>query len=254
ESSDFRGTTDILYSCVVTLVACIYTALHLNVPTKSGLGHAVRSKGKWVFIGLIAPELVLYLAIAQFLQARKLVKALHARLERDARRGDLEAGKQENEIPKFDLKYGFFAVMGGIEVPVHDIEPILTDATRGGQFSGRLRLTPEGVLQLAEDGHFLEIPRSKIDDKSKADTISKILAMTQVAWMAMQCITRKAYGLPLALLEVHTMVHVICAVLLLFVLWIDPKDVQDPELVDISGFEDIIALMVRKTLFILGCQ
>jgi hypothetical protein len=156
---------------------------------------------------------------------------------------------------------------------VHDIEPIYPDATRGGQFSGRLRLTPEGVLQLAEDGHFLEIPRSKIDDKSKADTISKILVMTQVAWMAMQCITRKAYGLPLTLLEVHTMVHVVCAVLL-FVLWIDvgvtahsslvsccltspsqkPKDVQDPELLDISGFEDIIALMVSKLIFILCCQ
>lgn len=27
-----RGTLDILWSCVLTITACIYTALHLNVP------------------------------------------------------------------------------------------------------------------------------------------------------------------------------------------------------------------------------
>jgi len=57
--------------------------------------------------------------------------------------------------------------MGGIEVPVHDIEPTKPWVTRGMQFSGRQRLTSKGVLQLAMDGHFLDIPRSKIDDKSK---------------------------------------------------------------------------------------
>jgi hypothetical protein len=109
--------------------------------------------------------------------------------------------------------------MGGLEVPVHDIEPRLPKADRGLQFSGRLRLTTAGVLQLARDGHFLRIPRSKIDDKSKADVIQKILVMTQVTWMATQCIARKIYGLPLTLLEIHTMVHVVCAVVL-FALWI----------------------------------
>jgi hypothetical protein len=29
---DYRGMSNILYSCLLTLVACIYTAIHLNVP------------------------------------------------------------------------------------------------------------------------------------------------------------------------------------------------------------------------------
>ena len=149
-----------------------------------------------------------------------------------------------------DLKYGFFVGMGGIEVPVHDIELTKPGATRGTQFSGRQRLTSKGVLQLAKDGYFLKIPRSKIDDKCKADVIQKVLVLTQVIWMAMQCIVRKVYGLPLTLLEVHCMVHVAFTVVL-FILWIDvrqssaglvcltcalqkPKDVQDPELLDIT--------------------
>jgi len=109
--------------------------------------------------------------------------------------------------------------MGGMEVPVHDIETVKPGATRGSQFSGRLRLSSKGVLQLAKHDYFLAIPRSTIDDKSKADVIQKVLVMTQVTWMAMQCIARKVYGLPLTLLEVHTMVHVVCAVAL-FGLWI----------------------------------
>lgn len=57
EAPSFRGTTDILYSCVITLIACIYTALHLNIPPpKSNL---VWQKVKWVFSALIAPEIVL---------------------------------------------------------------------------------------------------------------------------------------------------------------------------------------------------
>jgi hypothetical protein len=145
ESSDFRGTTDILYSCVVTLVACIYTALHLNVPTKSGLGHALRSKGKWVFIGLIAPELVLYLAIAQFLQARKLVKALNVRLERNARRRDLEAGKAKDEVGE------------GKNVPKATHQPLdkPTSGTSGGSISKTKRNDDSGGSRKAKVGRII---------------------------------------------------------------------------------------------------
>jgi hypothetical protein len=96
ESPQFRGTTAIIYSCVVTLIACIYTALHLNVPTRSGLANTIAYKGKWVVIGLIAPELVLYLAISQFLEARALVRNLNRLLdERKPKPGDLEAAVEK---------------------------------------------------------------------------------------------------------------------------------------------------------------
>jgi hypothetical protein len=34
-SPNVRGSMDILRSCILTLVACIYTALHLDVPRKT---------------------------------------------------------------------------------------------------------------------------------------------------------------------------------------------------------------------------
>ncbi|RBR04369.1 hypothetical protein FVER53590_00109 [Fusarium verticillioides] len=123
-------------------------------------------------------------------------------------------------------------MMGGLEVDVSKFEHFTGHwAARGTLQSGTLRLSVNGVLQLARMGHFLPIERSKINDKSKADTLQKVLVMTQVLWMATQCIFRLGYGLPLSLLEIHTM---------------KPKDLLDPDSVDTTKFEDIVALMVQE--------
>ncbi|KAF4982285.1 hypothetical protein FZEAL_2071 [Fusarium zealandicum] len=253
-SPEIRGTTTILWSCIITLVACIYTALHLNVPGNRKAMAMLREKLKWVLIGLIAPEVVLYLASSQFLDARRLSKELTLlwRQQKSGEQGDMqvedEDGLKDTENdPCFDIKYGFFVIMGGLEVDVTDIEHFTARwATRGSLQSGSLRLSVNGVLQLAKLGHFIPIPRSKIDDKSKADTLQKFLVMTQVIWMALQCIVRKAYGLPVSLLEIHTMVHVLCAVVM-FIFWFKkPKDMMDPEVVDTGEFHHIISLMVQE--------
>ena len=77
-SSDTRGTSDILWSCLITLTACVYNALHLNIPpAKEGNLRFYWRKSKWVATALFAPEIVLYCALTQFLQARKLVKELN---------------------------------------------------------------------------------------------------------------------------------------------------------------------------------
>ena len=73
-----RGTSDILWSCIVTLTACVYTALHLNVPpAHEGKWKFYWRKSKWVAVALFAPEIVLYCALTQLLEARKLVKDLN---------------------------------------------------------------------------------------------------------------------------------------------------------------------------------
>ena len=133
--------------------------------------------------------------------------------------------------------------MGGMEVSVRDIEPKHDPkAARGTLYSGRLRITPKGILQLAKDGHFLPLSRSKISDKSKADVLQKFLVMVQILWMATQCIARKVYGLPLALLEVHTMIHVLCAVVLL-IFWVDVS--LTPFLAPLLDFKFCIKIKTR---------
>ncbi|CZR32441.1 uncharacterized protein FPRO_02011 [Fusarium proliferatum ET1] len=252
-SPEIRGTMTILWSCVITLIACLYTALHLNVPGDTKALPMFREKFKWVVIGLVAPEVVLYLASSQFLDARRLSKELTLlwRQQHQSETDSTLLGESEEQngikVPCFDIKYGFFVIMGGLEVDVSKFEHFTGHwAARGTLQSGTLRLSVNGVLQLARMGHFLPIERSKINDKSKADTLQKMLVMTQVTWMATQCIFRLGYGLPISLLEIHTMVHVICAVVM-FMFWIKkPKDLLDPDWVDTTKFEDIIALMVQE--------
>jgi hypothetical protein len=70
------------------------------------------------------------------------------------------------------------------------------------------------VIWLVERGHWIPISKKNIDDKSKADYFQKLLVLIQVMWMVVQCIMRKIKSLPLSLLEIHTMVHVSCAVFL----------------------------------------
>jgi hypothetical protein len=153
-----------------------------------------RQKLKWVLMGLLVPELLLYCASGQFLAAQSLVTDLNK----------MEKEKEKNGAirkPPFDLKYGLFVVMGGFEVSVSEIYDDLE----------KVHLSPNGVLQLAKLGYPLYVSDANIDDKGNANLIQKSLVMLQVTWMATQCITRRAYGLPLTLLEIHTMVHVICA-------------------------------------------
>ena len=110
--------------------------------------------------------------------------------------------------PVFDLRYGYYVTMGGFTVDVDKLHNKLSHVT----------LTPNGVITLAERGHFLDISPETISDKSKANVITKALICIQVLWMVVQCIARKAAGYPLTLLEIHTMAHVVCA-LVLYILW-----------------------------------
>jgi len=74
----FRGTADIIWSCVVTLEACIYTTVHLNIPPvhQSSWWRLV-AKAKWTTVALIGPELVLHMALKQLMAARRLTKWLN---------------------------------------------------------------------------------------------------------------------------------------------------------------------------------
>ena len=71
---------------------------------------------------------------------------------------------------------------------------------------------------LAERGCWLYIKPERIVAKTKADVLQKALVLLQVSYAATSCVARRVCSLPLTLLEVHTMVHVICAVAM-YALW-----------------------------------
>ena len=142
----------------------------------------------------------------------------------------------EPQPDSFSLLYGFFVVMGGFVVDVSHIHNTIS----------RLTISPKGVAFLARHGHSLRISDSTIRDKSKADILAKTLVCVQVGWTLVQTIARRIVGYPIILLEVHTLVHVACAIGI-YGLWFQkPLDLRDPAWVDASEFEDLLALMLVR--------
>lgn len=165
----------------------------------------LKLKGSWVTIALLAPEIVVYMAITQLFDAWKLKRDLHALFGDDC---------------EIDLEYCFFVVMGGVEL--RNVHP---DLQSQRPF---LSVSPEMMLWSAKLDRPMLVEPKRIQDKSKADLVQKCLVLFQATWMAVQCITRRALGLPLTILEVHTMVHVLCAAVM-YAFWLKVRGLVTSE-------------------------
>ena len=74
---DGRGTWSLLYSCVFTLVLCVYTAIHPNVPNPGAPElQKYHLKGKWVVWAIFAPEIGVWTAFKQYRSATSFVSEL----------------------------------------------------------------------------------------------------------------------------------------------------------------------------------
>jgi hypothetical protein len=136
------------------------------------------------------------------------------------------------------MVYAQYAVMGGFAADIQHIHNAITE---------RVTITTDGILFLARHGFFCRIRKDDIQDKSKADILAKGLVCVQVLWVAGEAIERKIAGYPITLLEVHTLVHVVCAIIM-YALWIrKPLNVKDPTMLDFRDASDILAFMVEKS-------
>lgn len=214
-----RGTISLLVSCLLTLVLCVWSALHLNVPRQaSSKIDTCLCNLRWVLAGIYAPELVVFTAWRQWTSAKllgNLVEKLYTVGEN--RMGDTSDSASElaKATPSFNRKYkwtkahDFFACTGGF---AFEIESGMFH-TKVPEFlpshcPSRLTLTARGIALLAECGHLPDVPEGVILDKSKANDLAKAMVLVQASWMLLQTIGRLIARLPVTLLEVNTVVHV----------------------------------------------
>lgn len=119
----------------------------------------------------------------------------------------------------------FFTNMGGFVIETEPKHPEQREFLRG---SPTLTLSSKGVLFLAQHGLLPDVRRGFIDDKSKADFLGKSLAILQALWIVIQCIGRLVARLPLTLLEIITLGHVFCALVMYSFWWHKPLDIKTP--------------------------
>lgn len=132
--------------------------------------------------------------------------------------------------------YAYYVMMGGFAADVSDLHNVIK----------RVTFTPDGILFLSELGRTPRVEKGEIEDKSKSDHIGKILVCLQVAWSIGQAVERKLAGYPTTMLEVHTIVHVVCA-LSLYALWYKKSlNVAVPTILSFKGSDEkYLAFMLQ---------
>ncbi|KAG0695634.1 hypothetical protein DFH29DRAFT_1083282 [Suillus ampliporus] len=210
-----RTLPHIIWSCAATLFACAWTAIHPNIPGMGDGKVAITSRRLFIMImALIAPELIVTWAAAQFFSARAAAKdfnrAFGAKLERDQVHDDHipdSIATLLSEIPESDgrhsqnpsaprpekfrgwtVTHGFFAWMGGFMLYVNN--------------KPRATLTPGELLHFVREGSvdMPDITEADVEDRSKGDGLSKAIAIIQLLWFVLQLITRYVQNLPTTLL------------------------------------------------------
>ena len=80
-----RGSSDILQGCLITIGLCVWTAVHLNIPEDGDprflLSYQTWRKCGWVFLGLFAPEMLIYTAWYQRFKAKQFMNAYNETFE-----------------------------------------------------------------------------------------------------------------------------------------------------------------------------
>lgn len=106
--------------------------------------------------------------------------------------------------------------MGGLSVGSSDGRRMRLD---GREF---IRLITEKTLSMPI------IDKLEIQDKSKADWVTKSIACAQIAWFVCRLISRAVQRLPVTTLELFTLTIVCCTVTTYVLWWQKPHDIRKP--------------------------
>jgi len=180
-----RGTMGILWSCLLTLIICIWTSIHMNIPSLFDDSRQTLFRRVGVaLLTILLPEIIAARAIDDFVSTRSDVKLLNTLST---------LSSQE----KWTITDGFYANMGGFVL--EDKCPIIT----------------KDIIRLMKHKYIAPIPSTTtvIMDKSKADGLVNGLACLQATWFVVQFFARFAQNLPISTLELSTVAYVFLTVI-----------------------------------------
>ncbi|KAF5315266.1 hypothetical protein D9619_007198 [Psilocybe cf. subviscida] len=207
-SEDQRSILSIVWSCVATLFACAWVAVHPDVPGLDDEGfdhffHRVKLLG-WV---LISPEAVLVWAWRQHRGAQAL-------------RYMFNYGKQQVHSTNWGLGHGHFLQMGGFVICPDKEDPDSTFIASPEQLQD---LTTAGIIDFPT-----EVKTCDIDDKNKGDGLTYFIAIGQLIWFVTQCIARTVVGLSITLFELVAVSFAPLTIVMYILWWRKPQNAQAP--------------------------
>ncbi|TFK63098.1 hypothetical protein BDN72DRAFT_337928 [Pluteus cervinus] len=193
-----RSTWTILLSCFFTAVACVYCAIHPNLPNpKASYRMLLWEKVTLLVLIICCPEVVMMWAIGQWFGARLAVQKIN--------------GLQKPGL-EWDMIHGHLLQMGGL-----------------GREDNKHVLYLDDLLLLIKGGQIdpasLNIPARDIENRSKAGIFLKALAAIQISWFVLQCIVRYTEGLVVTQIEVMTLSFAVLNVVTYVAWWQKPRNI-----------------------------
>lgn len=205
-SPEFRGTLDLIWTCLFTLFTCLWASLHLNVPAPEDTEYTkFWRKLKWTCIAATFPELVIGMAFVNWWDARH-----------DA------ATMRKYDFDNWDRKLCAFVRMGGVWLRGEPDRDNTTDPFICVETDTMRRLIQEGSLPQ----HCLT--HKMVDGRSKGDWFVKLVACCQTLYFGLQCAGRLGMGIPVTTLEVSTAVFAVYALVIYMLWWNKPVDIDMP--------------------------
>ncbi|KAI0059747.1 hypothetical protein BV25DRAFT_1808616, partial [Artomyces pyxidatus] len=205
-----RTRHNIISSSLLTILACVWTAVHRNIAAparrrESRMRRVIAQAldaAKIVAVTLLVPECqwVLAWAIRQFLNVRQMY------------------------ITEWTTQHGFFIIMGGFHY-YDNGEP-------------RHPLSRWDVVKLVRTGALVPPTEDEIRGWGQGDALSKTLAIVQTLWFVVQCIARRADGLPITQLEVMTLAYTTITVAMYAFWWSKPQNICNPVRVAIKNLPE----------------
>ncbi|TFK73700.1 hypothetical protein BDN72DRAFT_813961 [Pluteus cervinus] len=196
--ADLRNLGEVVWSCLLTIGACVYQAVHPDVPdVTSESSDKFRGRFMRTLWALMAPEAIIFWALKQRSGAK------------------IVATRVNEVVPSlgWERTQGHFAQMGGF-ASKEDNETLF----------------PLILIQLLKDGRLdieelRSVKKEDILDKSKGDWLSKSLVGLQTTWFVCECLARLQQHLPLLELEVATLGFATLNVLTYALWWSKPLNV-----------------------------
>jgi hypothetical protein len=196
---------DIIWSCLVTIFACSWTATHPMVP---GLGDYSDSKVWLCGMAVIAPEVLAINAVGQYMSVRGYFKTIKL----------LNKGQ-------WSMSQLFFVYMGGVKLEFEDCTETLGFAAHSLLNRDRALDLLRRTIQL----DILNVESISVEDvrkRAKTNHLAKALACLQASWLVTQVIGRAVARFPITTLEVVTVGYVVCALTSYAFWWHKPQDAE----------------------------
>ncbi|KAG2151492.1 hypothetical protein DEU56DRAFT_960449 [Suillus clintonianus] len=219
---DERTLWGIISTCALTFLACIYSAIHPNIPSPhdSDLRILWRRFGIMV-VALLAPDLIVGWALRQWIWTRHITAqfqecfSLHPK-DWSKINERPEAPVAQNKDYTWTRTHSFFLLMGGFMLYV-DGKPYQT-------------LSPDHLFYLIRHGSICgpTLTKRQISDRSKGNVISKGSILLQGSWFTLQLLSRTIYHLEPTQFEVGTLAFVVLNFITYTVWWHKPLDVDCP--------------------------